>query len=94
MTILNQIRFEEPPAKQGSPKKTKHQKIAEKLTKRPGDWALVASYNTAASMNSMAHLIRNGKAKAYAPAGDFEAVARTVGSKHRVYARYVGKGRP
>lgn len=91
MTVLNHIRFEEPPAKSASATKTKHQKIVEKLVKRPGEWALIAAYTTPASMNSMAYVIRRGGLKAYEPAGAFEAVARTTDGKHRVWARYVGR---
>lgn len=91
MTLRTNIRFEEPPARSQRPLgKTKHERIADKLRKRPGDWALIATYNTASSMNSIAHMIRRGKSAAYAPEGTFEAVGRTVGAKHSVWARYTG----
>jgi hypothetical protein len=91
MTLLTRIRFEEPPAKGAATgRKTKHQKIADKLRKNPGQWALLGSYETVTSANSIAYLIRKGKIAAY-PEGHYDSVSRTVGSDHCVYARYLGE---
>lgn len=43
------------------------------------------------SAGGMAYGIRQAKLQAYAPAGTFEARARTVDGEHRVYARFVGE---
>lgn len=91
MTVTR-LRFEDPPKRAYRPRKTKHERIAEKLTNRPGQWALIDNYASVASVNSMAYMVRNGKIKAYQPAGSFEAVARTADGKHRMWARYVGAG--
>jgi hypothetical protein len=70
---------------------TKHEQIARKLIKRPDEWARVAVYTNRATMSSIAQGIKKATIKAYAPAGSFEAVGRTVDGKHGVWARYVGK---
>lgn len=88
MTLLNRIRFEEPPAKSHrATGKTKHEKIADKLTKRPGEWALIGHYSTPGSANSIAYMIRHARCDAYAPAGSFESVSRRVDGEYCVYAR-------
>lgn len=93
MTLHTRLRFEEPPPKSNRPgKQTKHERIASKLIARPGEWACIGTYSTAPSSNSIAHMIRHGKATAYQPAESFEAVSRLVNGEHRVYARYVGPG--
>lgn len=93
MTRQTRIYFEEPPPRQTRPMgSTKNEQIAAKLRKRPGDWAKIGTYGSASSMNSVAHQIRHGKLTPYTPEGSFEAVARTVGGKHNVWARYVGEG--
>lgn len=91
MTLLNRIRFEEPPAKANGPVgKTKHERVADKLKKRVGDYALIGHYSTPGSANSIAHMIRRARCDAYAPAGSFEAVSRRVDGEYCVYARYIG----
>jgi hypothetical protein len=91
MTLHTRIRFEEPPAKiHGNAKRSKHRKIADKLRKVTGEWAHIGTYDNASSANSVAHLIRRGKIAAYAPEGTFEAVARTTGGKHGIWARHTG----
>lgn len=88
------LRFEEPPPRPSrpAPGKTKHERIATKLRRRPNEWARVAVYSNGPTMSSIAHGINTGKILAYAPAGDFEAVGRTLAGKHGVWARYVGDG--
>jgi len=67
------------------------QGAAAKLKRRKGEWAHVATYDTPQSAASVAYLIRAGS-RHFAPAGAFEAKARTVDGERRVYARYVGEG--
>lgn len=94
MTKQVRIRFEEPPPRaHRSLDKTKHEQIADKLRKHPGQWARIMTYTSLASANSVAHQIRRGKLKAYATNGTFEAVCRTVDGNHRVWARYIGPDR-
>jgi hypothetical protein len=93
MTLSNRIVFEEPPARTSrvSTTKTKNEKIAAKLRKHPGRWARIGSSDKRGSISSTAHQINSAKLHAYAPAGSFEAVLRTVGKEHRLYARYIGE---
>ncbi|MFC8945943.1 hypothetical protein [Streptomyces rochei] len=71
-----------------------HQAIATQLRARPGQWAHVLTPPASGTATSMAYVIRAAKLTAYAPAGTFEAHARTVNGEHRVYARYVGDQAP
>ncbi|MGW7413410.1 hypothetical protein [Streptomyces sp. NPDC054863] len=75
-------------------KNTKHNRAAQALRARPEEWAVVQRSASPACAASAAQAIRTGRLAAYAPAGDFQAIARTVdGSgnvEHRVYVRYVG----
>lgn len=66
----------------------KHQRIAAKLKERPGEWARVLC----AVYPSNATAISTARIKAYAPAGAYEAVTRTVKDTGRfdIWARYVG----
>lgn len=94
MTLYTRLRFEEPPPKQQgrSGKPTKHQAIATKLRKHPGEWALIGTYSSANSAASIAHMISHGKATAYTPKAQYEGTSRHIDSKYCVYARYVGPG--
>lgn len=90
---MSVIRWEEPPpATYGGPGKGKpvvaHELIAIQLRRRPGVWALVLEGGSHASAAS---LISHGRIRPYAPAGSFEAVARTVNGMQSIYARYVGE---
>ncbi|WP_413800117.1 hypothetical protein [Streptomyces iranensis] len=74
---------------------SKHHAIAAALKERPGEWAVVQRSVSAAGAGSTAQAIRTAKLAAYAPAGSFEAVSRTVkgengDGEHRIYARFVG----
>lgn len=87
------IRWEEPPSPTpGGPGKEKpviaHELIAVQLRQRPGEWALIVEGYAHSSMGS---LISRGKIRPYAPAGTYEAVARSVNGTHSIYARYVGE---
>lgn len=91
MTGHVKIYFEDLPIRQQrTMKKSKHEQIAAKLRKRRGEWARIDTYKTGASMSSTAYHIRHANIAAYAPAGAFEAVGRTVDGKHSVWARYTG----
>lgn len=69
---------------------TKHTAIAAELKARPGEWARIETSTSPNAASSMANHISGARLKAYAPAGSFEAVSRTVDGEYRVYARYVG----
>lgn len=93
MTSRAKIYFEEPPIRQQkTERRSRHQQIAIKLRKRPGEWARINTYKTGASMSSTAYHIRHANIAAYTPAGSFEAIGRTVDGKHSVWARYTGEG--
>jgi hypothetical protein len=85
------VDFVGPPPRERS---TKHARIARELKENPNVWGVVQRPASTTRAASAAQAIRTGKLAAYAPAGTFEAVARTVdtgdGIEHRVYARYVG----
>lgn len=84
---MSELLFEEPPARAD---RHKHHEAADELRKRPGEWAVVATYHAMATAHSVAQAIKKARLGAYAPAGAFEAKARTVDGQRRVYARFVG----
>lgn len=73
---------------------SKHSKIAAALRARPGEWAVVQRAATIGRAASAAQAIRSAKLSAYGPRGSYQAVARTVGAEHRVYARFVAGPQP
>lgn len=86
--------WEDPPARERSgrgPQDVNHGKVAESLKANPHTWGRVGKYSSANSSASVASHIRRGLLTAYAPAGLFLAVARTVDGEHRVYAMYIGE---
>ncbi|QKW51703.1 hypothetical protein [Streptomyces buecherae] len=88
---MTKIEFVGPPPEQ---RNTKHTCIADQLREHPKVWGVVAKPTSMARAASAAQAIRVARLTAYAPAGSFEAVARTVAEhgvvEYRVYARYVG----
>ncbi|MFF7415554.1 hypothetical protein [Streptomyces lydicus] len=88
---MSNVEFVGPPPKQ---RNTKHARIAGELRAHPNVWGVVRKPTSITRAASAAQAIRNGRLNAYAPAGSFEAVARTVTEggvvEYRVYARYVG----
>lgn len=62
--------------------------IALELRQHPGQWALVSK---AGHSSSLASAIKSGKMPAFAPAGAFDAVARSTGKRNEwdTYAVYV-----
>lgn len=88
------VRFEEP-AYEPFRRVESRQVFADQLRARPGEWALLGRYVTGGVARQSAYEIRNAldpKDQPFAPAGAFEAEARTMFGEHRVYARYVGGG--
>ncbi|GAA1176175.1 MULTISPECIES: hypothetical protein [Streptomyces violaceusniger group] len=85
------VEFVGPPPKQ---RNTKHARIAGELRAHPKVWGVVRKPKSITRAASAAQAIRGARLPAYAPAGSFEAVARTVTEggvvEYRVYARYVG----
>lgn len=69
---------------------------AKTLKASPTQWALVADGLTTGYAGSLAHRIRYGKLRAFAPARSFET--RCVGAAGdtdaKVYARYIGPVTP
>ncbi|MFC8495004.1 hypothetical protein ACFUJU_30255 [Streptomyces sp. NPDC057235] len=84
------VEFSGPPPRS---RNTKHALIAMELIDNPDEWGIVQRPASIARASSAAQAIRTGRLSAY-PAGEFEAVARSVVEQgrveHRVYARYVG----
>ena len=87
---MSEVEFVGPPP---SEKNTKHVRIARELRAHPNVWGVVQRPTSIARASAAAQAIRSAKLPAYAPAGSFEAVARTVDVgrrvEHRVYARYI-----
>lgn len=81
-----------PPAAHTS--NSRHARVVVQLVNNPRKWAVIGRYGSAGSARSTALNIRTGRLAAYAPAGSFDAAARTVITngiaEHRVYARYIG----
>jgi hypothetical protein len=88
------IRFEEP-ANEPPRRVESRQMFADALRARPGQWALLGKHATSGTGRQSAYEIRNAiepKDQPFAPAGSFEAEARTMLGEHRVYVRYAGGG--
>ena len=91
--MKHDMKWENPPApKRGRNQSTEHKLIAGKLRSRPGEWARIAEYPSAHSAYTFANRVRQGKAKAFEPAGTFEAAAQSHEGGGAVWARYVGGG--
>jgi hypothetical protein len=86
---MSEIVFEEPPRLEAY-RWSSNLDAAAQLRERPGEWARIGAYSTGTSARSMAQSIKTGQRRAWAPAGAYEAISRTVDGEHRVYARYVG----
>lgn len=83
---LEQPVWQDPPASAVDGRRsTSHEHLADALRDRPGEWALIARYQTRDRASSVASHIRRGRAAAWEPAGAFEA-AFDGGD---LYARYV-----
>lgn len=88
------VAFGDLPEPGGGGERTLHSLIAAQLRQRPGEWARIATRSTASNAASTAHSIRSAKLRPYAPAGAYEAAARTEDGVHSVHARYVGEAEP
>ncbi|MER7507985.1 hypothetical protein ABTX82_06400 [Streptomyces lavendulae] len=64
---------------------------ARALRERPGDWAHISDHDLKSRAANLAYRIRQGKIRAFRPAGAFEATSRKTGeASGAVWARYVG----
>lgn len=76
------------PPRVTGPGGTKYMEDAQRLSSRPGEWALWKVFPNNPAASTAAHQLRNGKAyNAFRPVGHFDAAARG----NEVYVRYVGK---
>lgn len=65
---------------------SKYDQIAADMRARPGEWAVV--YEGAQNSGSgLATHIRMGQQRCFSPAGDFDALTRTIDGSTTVYAR-------
>lgn len=89
--MTSSIQWETPPAPRRGREVQDHSAFAETLRSRPSQWArdprVFPSKSTA---YTAAASICHGRAKAFRPAGTFEAVTRTIDGESVVYARFVG----
>lgn len=85
-----EIRFDGP--SHAVPKQAGRELFAAELRKHPGEWALLGRVGTMGSGGTLAWQIRGARETmtAFAPAGAYEAEAKTLLGEHRVYVRYVG----
>lgn len=90
------IRWEAPPPARGRTacagrQVGRYDRVALDLIGRPGEPALIRICRKRYAADNLAMAIRRGWISSF-PAGDFQAVSRTVGGQHRVYAWYLGDG--
>lgn len=86
------VRFEEP-AHEPPRRLESRWLFADALRARPCEWALLGKYVTGGTAGQAAYEVRHAldpKDQPFAPAGSFEAEARTLMGEHRVYVRFVG----
>jgi hypothetical protein len=88
---MSALKFEGPPPSKFTSPRGHHTEAAKELKERPGEWAIVGVYAHSGSSSAVARQLRAGLIPAYAPAGTFEAMARTIDGEARVYARFVGE---
>lgn len=94
------LRWEDPPATRksngASGYSSRYEPVADELRERPGEWGVVHEGPVPASgkgsANALSTHIRMGALRPFAPAGDFDAVARVKDGVRTVYARYLGDG--
>ena len=91
------IRWEEPPPRRGGRKakvparSAQWEAVSAALREAPQRWAVVAESDDFRLVGGYPCMIRDGRLAAFRPVGAFEAAYRSVGTSHRVYARYVGE---
>lgn len=85
------VTWEDPPlTARGGSANSNHGAIAKALKDNPGAWARIGTYASPGSCGSMVVYVKKGLAKAYEPAGTFEAVSRSMDGQYHLFARYVG----
>lgn len=91
--MRDEVTWDDPPEVRdgGQPYRyhSRWRRISDQLRAKPGEWAVVTVADSSAKSGNTAYQIRTGVC-AGMPAGEFDAVARTVDGEHRVYARFVG----
>jgi DNA-binding CsgD family transcriptional regulator len=60
------------------------------LRETPGEWGVVAVYDSGPTARQSAYRLRSGAFKAFRPAGAWDAEAFTEDGEHAVRARYLG----
>lgn len=94
MSAAFEIRFEDPPPPHRNGASTPpadYPLIAATLCRAPGRWALIGIAGTSQRAAGWAFRIREGMVDTLAIRGAFDAVSRTVGGEHRVYAKFLGE---
>ena len=77
------------------PRQSEHDRTATMLRSHPGLWHTVGGAKpTSKHAHDLASNIRNGRIRAYRPAGSYQAKAVTTGGIHVVVASYTGETRP
>ena len=77
---------------QGDPRQSEHDRTATMLRSHPGLWHTVGGAKpTSKRAHDLASDIRNGRIRAYRPAGSYQAKAVTTGGIHVVVASYTGE---
>lgn len=84
------LNWGEPPPRYGRTYH-RHMLIAKRLRERKGEWAWLV-FNSARGAANAARVAEMGLSPAYEPAGDFEAMTRTVDGEFRMYVRFLGDG--
>lgn len=84
---MSEFIWEEPPVlkRAGPAYNEKYPDLANRLRRRPGEWARILTMGTKESAQTTANALRHGKKKGFED-GRFEAVSRELD----VYARYLG----
>jgi hypothetical protein len=74
------------------------QKVASLLRDNSGEWAKVAEHEKDTTAANHAARVRNGKSRAFVPAGHYQAVTRPAGTEdeptYAVWVRHVGAPQP
>lgn len=86
--LLDDLSFEEPPARTRSPRTAKWAKVLDTLREHEGQWARIAVKPSAGTAAALAGNLRGGTLSG-AEKGEFEAVSRRLDDDtYGVFARY------